>query len=89
MSSETPERLPVCTGNISEEYLHEVVPLSPADRFCLEGISKPVKIDRIANVYCRVRSIVFDTDEEVNARSSFASESHEYLGAAADALYYY
>ena len=61
------------------------MPLSPADRFCLEGISKPVKIDRIANVYCRVRSIVFDTDEEVNAR--FAS--HEYLGAAADALYYY
>ncbi len=71
------------TGNISEEYLHEVVPLSPADQFCLEGLSKLIKIDRIANVYCRVRSIVFDTDEEVKAR--FAS--HEYLGA--DALYDY
>jgi hypothetical protein len=73
----------LATGNISEEYLHDVSSLQPADRFRLDGIGGNVIIDKVANVYCKVKAIVFDTDQEVRARF----ESHEYLGA--DGLYYY
>jgi len=73
----------LATGNISDEYLHDVASLLPADRFRLDGIGGNVIIDKVANVYCKVKAIVFDTDQEVRARF----ESHEYLGA--DGLYYY
>jgi hypothetical protein len=71
------------TGSISEEYLHDLEPLQQASRFRLDGIGGTVLIDTVANVYCKVKAIVFDTDAEVRER--FASQ--EYLGA--DALYYY
>ena len=71
------------TGNIPVEYLHDLEPLLPAAQFRLDGIGGTVLIHTVANVYCKVRAIVFDTDAEVRER--FAS--HEYLGA--DALYYY
>ena len=58
-----------------------VLPL--ADQFRLDGISGPVLITTVANIYCKVPTVVFDTDAEVRARF----ESLEYLGA--DRLYYY
>jgi hypothetical protein len=73
----------VNTGNIHEKYLHDVAQIPPADQFRLDGISGPVTIDTVANVYCKVPAIVFDNDAEVRARF----ESLEYLGA--DRLHYY
>jgi hypothetical protein len=73
----------VNTGNIHEKYLHDVAQIPLADQFCLDGISGPVTIDTVANVYCKVPAVVFDNDAEVRARF----ESLEYLGA--DRLHYY
>ncbi len=64
------------TGNIPDEYLHDLQQQPLADQFRLDGISGPVIITTVANVYCKVPTVVFDTDAEVRARF----ESREYLG---------
>ena len=73
------------TGNIPDEYLHDLHQLPLADQFRLDGISGPVLITTVANIYCKVPTVVFDTDAAAEVRARF--ESLEYLGA--DRLYYY